>query len=36
MPYQIIIERTARKEIQKINRTDQVLITQAILLLNVD
>lgn len=31
MPYQIIIERTAQKEIQKINHTDQASIIQAIL-----
>ena len=31
MPYQIIIERTARKEIQKINHADQALIIEAIL-----
>jgi mRNA interferase RelE/StbE len=30
MPYQIIIERTARKEIQKINHADQALIIEAI------
>ena len=33
MPYQIIIERSASKEIEKINRADQILITQSILLL---
>ena len=30
MPYQILIEKTARKEIQKINQADQVSIVQAI------
>ncbi len=30
MTYQIIIEKTARKEIQKINQADQILIIQAI------
>ncbi len=30
MTYQIIIERTARKEIQKINQADQNTIIQAI------
>ena len=30
MTYQIIIERTAGKEIQKINQADQILIIQAI------
>ena len=33
MPYQIIIERTARKDIQKINQPDQVRIIQSIGLL---
>ncbi len=30
MPYQIIIERTARKNIEKINKTEQILVVQAI------
>ena len=30
MPYQIIIERTARKNIEKINKAERVLIVQAI------
>jgi mRNA interferase RelE/StbE len=30
MPYQIIIERTARKNIEKINKSERVLIVQAI------
>ena len=30
MTYQIIIEKTARKEIQKINPADQITIIQAI------
>ena len=33
MPYQIIIERTARKDIQKINQPDQVRVIQSIELL---
>ena len=33
MPYQIIFERTARKDIQKINQTDQVRIIESIELL---
>ena len=31
MPYHIIIEKTARKELQKINRNEQISITQSIL-----
>jgi mRNA interferase RelE/StbE len=30
MPYQIIFEKSARKEIQKINRTDRANIMQSI------
>lgn len=30
MPYQIIIERTARKDIQKINKSDQLDVIKAI------
>ena len=30
MPYDIIIEKPARKEIQKINQADQLLIVEAI------
>ncbi len=30
MPYQIIIERTARKNIEKINKAEQIIIVQAI------
>lgn len=33
MPYQIIIEKTAQKEILKINRSHQITITQEISLL---
>jgi mRNA interferase RelE/StbE len=33
MPYQIIIEKTAQKDILKINRSAQITITQAISLL---
>jgi mRNA-degrading endonuclease RelE of RelBE toxin-antitoxin system len=30
MPYRIIIERTARKDIQKINKSDQLDVINAI------
>jgi mRNA interferase RelE/StbE len=30
MPYQLIIERTARKDIQKMNKSDQLVVIQAI------
>jgi mRNA interferase RelE/StbE len=30
MPYEIVIERTARKDIEKINKAEQILIIQAI------
>ena len=30
MPYQIIIERTARKNIEKISKTERIIIVQAI------
>jgi mRNA interferase RelE/StbE len=30
MPYQLIIERTARKDIQKMDKPDQLVVIQAI------